>query len=856
MKKWNKFLNEQKEEVLQEFNRKDEAAVMKDENRFSVAFEIELEADGVDEDDNWEAMEDDLQRARRQAAENYFGDPEDYFRDTIREQDVPEDLILTDGGEFWDWYYNYIEPMTLSRLDLIRLAVAHHEGMDNTVELLDEAVGKYLNDPMKFFRILNGSAHGRNELMDLMGWNEKQLTLPFEKEGGKWMHPGYEGITKDTRILFKILDHFVGKLTDLQDKDIFPTAKSPKAKMPVSTFFKIYDVGGSNGFLNVINAADATIEGGIMGIPSSYGSTTYAEVFDNLDVHMNPNTWEERVLDKYFGYVESSLDERVEEAVNEYEEDPSEYLENMGYEDYFDEEQFRMEWYDSDQSRGSCSLEDMEHELRVHFPNFMNKYEDSLKFEEDGSLDCGIEFSQDDPPYMVGLDAAIEYLEDFFEEYDNQSYFSMTTKTGLHTNVGYLNDEGEPVDNYNLFKGLMFINHTYATKGVGFPSREYNRWAGDLKKPAIKNIQSFLEKLPEKSKHERVITKDQFMKKYLSRNFNELSDILSSRVLDQAQKEGTKSIGFNVNYTPSRNYIEFRYPGETDPNVESMTKALKYYAFVVKAAADENFKKKDYLKDLIGFINKLQGEKVSVSSMNFHRKIKKGDLLYMNNYGANIYKIFDEAMDQSIQIKPKAVDPNAAPWVLDGARGRAAYEFTNVLMNALASGYADDDDGHVNSYGGFLEDIKNRYPVVYRGVDKKGNVTLDVIKYSRRPSALSEKSLAVERVVQSAKSFQLDFDSGLYVWSVDEEQAKPMRDLIKIVLSSKSHLEMSKALFQKANDVYSSAKWNKENETVRMPQNYEWVGTPAKPTEASQEARDDAALTDKISDMVMNDYLG
>jgi len=28
----------------------------------------------------------------------------------------------------------------------------------------------------------------------------------------------------------------------------------------------------------------------------------------------------------------------------------------------------------------------------------------------------------------------------------------------------------------------MFLNHTFATAGVGFPSREYSRWTGDLKK--------------------------------------------------------------------------------------------------------------------------------------------------------------------------------------------------------------------------------------------------------------------------------------------------------------------------------------------------------------------------------------
>jgi len=853
MKNWKAFLKEQNEEVLQEFNKKDEAAVMRDEDHFSVSFEIEMEAEGMDEDENWENMENDMDRARREAAENYFGDAEEYFREDVRGRDMPMEYIITDGTDFFDWYYDYVEPMTLKRLDLIKLAIAHEEEMDNTVEMVNEALRKYLKDPMKFLRVLTNNPHSRNELMELLGWNEKQLTLPFEKEGGKAYHPGYEGVLKDDTLLLKILHHFLGKLDNLQSADVFATSKNPKAYMGIDQFFVLYGMGGSQGWLHIENAANNTIEGIIGDIPQSYGHTTYEDFFDHMVVTLSPSTWEERVLDKYFGYVEAHMEEHVEALVNEYEEDPTEYLDNMGYEDYFDEEDFRMRWYDSDRSHGSCSLEDLEYSLREHFPRFMSKYEDDLKFEEDGSLNCGIEFSMDDPPYMIGLDTAIEFLTDFFEEYNDQSYFSFTQKTGLHTNIGYLTEGGEPVDNYNLFKGLMFINHRYATKGVGFPSREFNRWAGDLKAPAIKNIQSFLERLPESSSHEDVLTKEQFMKKYISRNFNELSDILSDRVLDQARKEGTKSIGFNVNYTPSRNYIEFRYPGETDPNLETMTKALKYYAFVVKASADEDFKKKEYVKDLVGFINKLQGEKVSVSSLKFHRHIKKGDVLMVADYSSCIYKIFDHAMDQSIRIKPAVADPDANPWTIDSVRGREAYELTSRLMTALATPDAQGAEAvEVFRAREIMTMVRNRYPVIYRGLNKEGNVILDVVKYDLGTASRA----GIERKTQSAKSFQLDVDGGRYSWNLAPQTAKVMKTLIGIILNNDQPLEVSKALFKAANEHYSNLDWNSSHETVKMPKNYEWVDTSSEPTKASEEARDDAALTDKITDIVMNDYLG
>ena len=86
MKKWSQYL-EENQQGLHEFNRKDEDPLLADQENFSVAFEIELEADGYDEDDMYEAE----QEARREAAENYFGyDAEDAFRRDVTENQTPE----------------------------------------------------------------------------------------------------------------------------------------------------------------------------------------------------------------------------------------------------------------------------------------------------------------------------------------------------------------------------------------------------------------------------------------------------------------------------------------------------------------------------------------------------------------------------------------------------------------------------------------------------------------------------------------------------------------------------------------------------------------------------------------------
>ena len=64
MKKWSQYL-EENQEILNEFNRKDEEAVMADQENFTVAFEIELETEGseYDDDDTYEAMQDARQRS-------------------------------------------------------------------------------------------------------------------------------------------------------------------------------------------------------------------------------------------------------------------------------------------------------------------------------------------------------------------------------------------------------------------------------------------------------------------------------------------------------------------------------------------------------------------------------------------------------------------------------------------------------------------------------------------------------------------------------------------------------------------------------------------------------------------------
>ena len=847
MKKWNTFLQEQKSEIITEFNRKDEESIMAVEDRFSVAFEIELETEGDPSNSgDWEYdMEDAMDRARRESALNYIHDTDEWFRQGARDYDVEYYIenLPEDGTEFFEWYYDNIKPMTYANLDMIRLAIAldteYSDDYSEAREEIDKVWMGVMEDPMKLLRAINQNGARRNELQDLLGWSDQQMTLPFEKEGGKAFHPGYESIVKDPKIMMKILEYFVGDIGSLpNEKEIFSKAKHPKAIIDIESLFLLYGADWDK----IMDISNNVVE---EHITDSLGGT-FEDTFNNLPTFTRAGTWTERVSDKMFAYVESALDELVDSQILEFENDPVEYLDQMGIEDYFDEWSFRDD-YEMEYGRGGdCDVDSLESLMYDYFPRFMRKYDSTLDFTEDGSLTCGIEFKQDNPPYMTGLEEAIEYLTDFFDEYDDQEYFQMTEATGLHTNIGWLGEDGEPVDNYNLFKGLMFINHTYATKGVGFPSREYSQWSGDLKEPAIRNIKAFIMKLQDESEHERVLTKKSFMKKYLSRNFDELGEILSNRVLDAARQQGSKRIGFNVNYTPSRNYIEYRYPGEDDPNLENMTKALKYYAFVTRAAGEPDYKKKEYIKDLIGFINNLEGEKLRVSDLKFLKgqdKLKKGDLLLKSGYSNSLFRAIEKAYEQSLE----STRDNKAMGELD--IGRASYSYSNDGIWT----YARAKDIPASFFSRIMRD---QYPVYYRGL-QGGKVVLDTIKTSE----VSEgRRVVVKREYVDPKIFQEEMSSGLYEKTkhFGEKALGAYTDLIRLMVKNKdSYLDLAKAFHKVVEDV------TPDNETNSLElYNMVWKEKESENTKSTKKMRkgseeaENEAEAEKLTDWLINDILG
>ena len=830
MKKWSQYL-EENQEVLNEFNRKDEEAVMADEENFTVAFEIELESEGYDEDDMYEAE----QEARREAAENYLGyDAEEHFRSDVYDNSTPEQFGMEepdDGAEMIEWYYDNTSTNP-SQLEIIYIALAY-QGESEAEDVFDEAIDKVLNEPMPFLKMVYGDSTRIAELQELLGWSDDQMTMGFEVEGGKSFPEPLEKIGASRAAMLKIIDYYLINLRSLSGRggpgNIFPASKKP---IDMEKFVNTFSSQNQQWFAEQAHEA---LDSDVDDIKGRYGYEYIQTIVDEIS-SSNIKYWSQKIMARYRNEVEEKADEAVQDRYEEFQRDPIQYLEDMGYEEY--------QWFDSDEWRDNysgggsgygCDVYDLGRAMEDNFPNFMSKYHNTLKFEEDGSLTCGIEFSQDNPPYMIGLDAAIEYLTDFFREYDNQSVLRMTDKTGLHTNIGYSQD-GELAESYNLFKALMFLNHTYATKGVGFPSRERSGWTGDLKKPALHNIEKFAEQLPDDSDHDDVLTKKSLMKKYLSREFDELSSILSNQVAQQARRMGSKSIGFNVNYTANLNYIEFRYPGKEDATLESMTKALKYYAFIVKAAADPTFKQKEYVKDLVGFLNNLKGEPESVANIKFAKEIKKGDLiLSYNSYQNNLKKILIYNMIQATDLRPDANPEIEASWSeqdRERVHARRAKSAVTILINSVSSG--------------FIETLTNNsLPAYYMGLVKGPSVRLSSMRFD------DEMPLGVDyyQKTLSTKGFQHDLDDRNYTIGKDrgEEDVNAINKIVELLKSSKSSVEFIQKFIKE------SGLTGDEDPVKRMDLVLRKKDGDA--TDAASQRAEDEALTDELVDMVTNDLI-
>jgi hypothetical protein len=228
--------------------------------------------------------------------------------------------------------------------------------------------------------------------------------------------------------------------------------------------------------------------------------------------------------------------------------------------------------------------------VKEYLPNFYDKWSDKMKFEVDSSLDRGIEFSP--LTYLNSVSESIDMVNDFYNDFDNQSYWKFTEKTGLHINIGFK----EKMD-WNVLKGVLFLSDDPSTSKnkvpyvfKGIEERVKSKYAGSFKRLVFGKV----------SEEKDTFTVNKQNLKDVEKYFNEyLLNLLDSEGYESPTY--FKLYGFNITRLKKYNYIEFRYPGGPI-NREVLIDKLFYFCHLCALMTKPDYKKEQYYKRLYSFL--------------------------------------------------------------------------------------------------------------------------------------------------------------------------------------------------------------------------------------------------------------
>jgi hypothetical protein len=224
---------------------------------------------------------------------------------------------------------------------------------------------------------------------------------------------------------------------------------------------------------------------------------------------------------------------------------------------------------------------------KEYLPNFTKKWIDKIDFVEDATLDRGIEIKN--KTYLSGISEGIEMINDFYFDLNKQKYWSFSSRTGLHINIGVSN----PKAKWNPIKGLLMLNDYNEGEKPPLVFKDMiwrinNSFCGSLI-PSIKNMgDQDIKILKDAIKLDDLQSSEKIMNTFLTNKIN---------------KWGYKNFGFNITKL-KHNYIEFRYAGGDIPK-DILIEKLKYFTFVVYTMTNPEYKKREYLKKFYKFIDTL-----------------------------------------------------------------------------------------------------------------------------------------------------------------------------------------------------------------------------------------------------------
>lgn len=247
------------------------------------------------------------------------------------------------------------------------------------------------------------------------------------------------------------------------------------------------------------------------------------------------------------------------------------YYASMIYEDAYN----KMEMDESDLTTDE-RITYLKDKVELHLPNFYKKHLNDLDFVLDVTLDKGIEIKQ--KTYINGFNNSVLFLNDFFNDFNNQTYWKFTKKTGLHINLG-VNDINV---NWNITKGIFLLNDYQKDTPYVYEDME---WRKDT------NYTDSIFNQIELDKSKIDLHNIEITEKYIE-----------SEVFKTLEKFGSKKFAFNVSKIQNHNYVEFRYVGGV-VDQDLIVNKMKYFCNIVKYMTDNKLQKKRYMNSLYQFVN-------------------------------------------------------------------------------------------------------------------------------------------------------------------------------------------------------------------------------------------------------------
>lgn len=228
----------------------------------------------------------------------------------------------------------------------------------------------------------------------------------------------------------------------------------------------------------------------------------------------------------------------------------------------------------------------------LYLPNFMKKWKNEINIKAEPSLGLGFEIILN--TYIQGYKKATEFLDDFFEDFSKQENLFFNEDTGLHVNIGFKNEE---IKNWNLLKGVLFLNYEFATKQ--FEERRKSEYVLDI---------DYLDLLKRKIKYEKndqarniELTIFDIIKNYIKTNNINDFYIIEKWFNDKIIMTSDKNWGMNILH---EKWIEFRYPGGVI-SLHQIIESINYYMYIVLLCTNEEFKRQEYIKRLYKFIYRI-----------------------------------------------------------------------------------------------------------------------------------------------------------------------------------------------------------------------------------------------------------